>query len=391
MTARWPGRRFRVAAVVLMILGAGAAAVGLSLRRHRVSVRATAGAPEASALPASTKPAAEPEKAAIPVSVAVIARGPVSSYITSTANLVPEQEVKILAEAEGRVAELHVEEGSRVGRGQILAALAHEDAEIALKKAELRSASARSAHERMASLVAGNLVSREVYDRAALDDEVAGQELAEARFKLEKTFIRSPFAGHITDRVIKLGQHIRPGDTLFTVSDFDPLIARIYLPEKDVYGLQEAREVRITLKANETTRFHGRIRQISPVVDTGTGTVKITVEATATPPEVRPGAFVTLDIVRETHPQAVLVPREAVIRELQDSYVFVARGDTVDKRPVSLGLEEGGRVEAISGLSPGERVIVAGQGGLRQGSAIKVIPIREASDLGPVAARTISG
>lgn len=391
MTARWPGRRFRVVAVALMILGAGAAAVGLSLRRHRASVRATAGGPEGSALPASAKSAAETEKTAIPVSVAVIARGSVSSYITSTANLVPEQEVKILAEAEGRVAELHVEEGRRVVRGQILASLAHEDAEIALKKAELRSASATSAYERMASLVAGNLVSRETYDRAALESEVAGQELAEARFKLEKTFIRAPFGGHITDRAIKLGQHIRPGDTLFTVSDFDPLIARIYLPEKDVYGLKEARDVRITLKANETTRFRGRIRQISPVVDTGTGTVKITVEATATPPEVRPGAFVTLDIVRETHPQAVLVPREAVIRELQDAYVFVARGDTVDKRPVSLGLEEGGRIEAISGLSPGEQVIVAGQGGLRQGSAIKVIPIREASDLGPVAASTISG
>ncbi len=389
MKARWPDRRIRVLAVVLMILGAGAAAAGWSLRRHR-AVRAAA-APGAAALPASNKTMAEPEKTAIPVSVAVIVRGSISSYITSTANLVPEQEVKILAEAEGRVAELHVEEGNRVGRGQILAALAHEDAEIALKKAELRSASTRSAYERVASLLVDNLVSREAYDRAAFENEVAGQELAEARFKLEKTFIRAPFGGHITDRSIKLGQHVRPGDILFTVSDFDPLIARIYLPEKDVYGLQEAREVRITLKANETTRFHGRIRQISPVVDTGTGTVKITVEATATPPEVRPGAFVTLDIVREVHPQAVLVPREAVIRELQDSYVFVARGDMVEKRPVSLGLEEGGRIEAISGLSPGERVIVAGQGGLRQGSMIKVIPIREASDLGAVAARTISG
>jgi len=390
MMAFRTGRRMLVLGSIVTILAAGAVAGGLSFKRSRAH-RQAAGAPQGGAVLASTKTKEEPGKTAIPVSVAVIARGPVSSYITSTANLVPEQEVKILAEAEGRVAELHVEEGTRVGRGQILASLAHEDAEIALKKAELRSSNTRSAYERAASLLADNLVSREAYDRTALDSEVAAQELAEARFRLEKTFIRAPFGGHITNREIKLGQHVRPGDTLFTVSDFDPLTARIYLPEKDVYGLQEGRDVRITLKANEATRFHGRIRQISPVVDTGTGTVKITVEATATPPEVRPGAFVTLDIVRELHAQAVLVPREAVIRELQDSYVFVARGGTAEKRPVSLGLEEGGRIEAVSGLSPGEQVIIAGQGGLRQGSPIKVIPIREASDLGAVADRTIRG
>ncbi|HEX9426784.1 MAG TPA: efflux RND transporter periplasmic adaptor subunit [Candidatus Polarisedimenticolia bacterium] len=390
MMAFRTGRRMLVLGSIVTILAAGAVAGGLSFKRSRAH-RGAAGAPQGGAVLASTKTKEEPGKTAIPVSVAVIARGPVSSYITSTANLVPEQEVKILAEAEGRVAELHVEEGTRVGRGQILASLAHEDAEIALKKAELRSSNTRSAYERAASLLADNLVSREAYDRTALDSEVAAQELAEARFRLEKTFIRAPFGGHITNREIKLGQHVRPGDSLFTVSDFDPLTARIYLPEKDVYGLQEGRDVRITLKANEATRFHGRIRQISPVVDTGTGTVKITVEATATPPEVRPGAFVTLDIVRELHAQAVLVPREAVIRELQDSYVFVARGGTAEKRPVSLGLEEGGRIEAVSGLSPGEQVIIAGQGGLRQGSPIKVIPIREASDLGAVADRTIRG
>ena len=390
MMAFRTGRRMLVLGSIVTILAAGALAGGLSFKRSRAR-RGAAGAPLGGAVLASTKTKEEPGKTAIPVSVAVIARGPVSSYITSTANLVPEQEVKILAEAEGRVAELHVEEGTRVGRGQILASLAHEDAEIALKKAELRSSNTRSAYERAASLLSDNLVSREAYDRTALESEMAAQELAEARFRLEKTFIRAPFGGHITNREIKLGQHVRPGDTLFTVSDFDPLTARIYLPEKDVYGLQEGRDVRITLKANEATRFHGRIRQISPVVDTGTGTVKITVEATATPPEVRPGAFVTLDIVRELHAQAVLVPREAVIRELQDSYVFVARGGTAEKRPVSLGLEEGGRIEAVSGLSPGEQVIIAGQGGLRQGSPIKVIPIREASDLGAVADRTIRG
>lgn len=328
---------------------------------------------------------------AVPVSVAAIVRGSVSAYITSTANLVPEKEVKVLAEAEGRVAELHVEEGRRVERGDVLASLAHEDAEIALRKAELKANEAKRVFERSENLLHDNLVSREAYDKIVLANEVTRQELAEAERSLEKTRIRAPFTGKVTERDIKPGQHVRPGDVLFTVANFEPLVARIYLPEKDVLGLQEGREVRITLKADERARFRGRIRQISPVVDTSTGTVKVTVEAAAPPAEVRPGAFVTIDIVREVHPDAVLLPRESIIRELQDSFVFVARGEVAEKRTVSLGLEEGGRIEVLSGVAPGEQVIVAGQGGLKHGSSIKIIPSREASDLGAPADRPASG
>src|SRR3989442_1186957 len=180
------------------------------------------------------------------------------------------------------------------------------------------SCSARINFERAEQEVADHLISQEQFDKDHLDLQIAQQELAEAQWRLEKTTIRAPFGGRVTERFMKLGQHVRPGDQLFTVSDFDPLIAKIFLPEKDVYGLKEGRDVRITLKANEQTRFSGRIRQISPVVDTATGTVKLTIEAKEPPAEVRPGAFVTIDIVRTTHPQAVLLPREPVIRHLQD-------------------------------------------------------------------------
>jgi len=405
-------RRKRALVFSIVLLALVVAASAASLYIHRKSV---AGA-DASSRPASQgqgspggvalastrtsggpapaekdKDGEEQEKAPVPVSVAAIATGTVSSYISSTANLVAESEVKVLAEAEGRVAELHVEEGSRIGRGQVLAQLVKDDTEIALKKAQVRLENARINFERAEQEVVDHLISREQYDKDHLDLQIAQQELAEAQWRLDKTTIRAPFGGRVTERFMKLGQHVRPGDQLFTVSDFDPLIAKIFLPEKDVYGLKEGRDVRITLKANEQTRFSGRIRQISPVVDTATGTVKLTIEAKEPPADVRPGAFVTIEIVRTTHPQAVLLPREAVIRELQEAYVFVASGGIAEKRTVALGLEEGGRVEALSGVKAGEQVIVAGQGGLKQGSAVKVIPAPEASDLGTVADRPVRG
>ena len=75
----------------------------------------------------------------------------------------------------------------------------------------------------------------------------------------------------------------------------------------------------------------------------------------------------------ETHPEAVLLPREAVLRELQKAHVFVAEDDVAEKRSVTLGLEEGDLIEVISGVEAGDQVIVTGQGGLKDGSAVKIL------------------
>jgi membrane fusion protein (multidrug efflux system) len=313
------------------------------------------------------------EKAPVPVSVASAAVAPISSYTSSTANLLAENEVKVLAEADGRIAQLLVDEGTRVSRGQVLAAINPEDARIAMAKAQVRTTNARAAYNRAKGMHDKQLISQGDFDKTMMEKEVAESELAEAEWRLGKTTIRAPFNGVVTQRKVTLGQHVRPGEELFTVTDFDPLVAHVYLPEREVMGLERGREVRITLKAAQEVQFPGRIRYVSPVVDASTGTVKLTIEAVNPPVTVRPGGFVTVDIVRETRQDALVIPREAVLRELQAAHVFVAEGDVAKKRSVALGLEEGGRVQINSGLKPGEKVVVAGQGGLRDGAKIKIL------------------
>ncbi|HUF18882.1 MAG TPA: efflux RND transporter periplasmic adaptor subunit [Thermoanaerobaculia bacterium] len=314
------------------------------------------------------------EKAPIPVSTAKVVTSSVSSYITATANLVAEQEVKVVAEAEGRIAQLLVDEGQFVRKGQPLVTLVRDDAQIALVKARVQANNARAGYRRSSDLMAKGLISQGDYDKTRMEKDVAEQELAEAEWRLGRTTIRAPFDGRLTDRVVNQGHHLRPGDTLFTITDFDPIIARIYLPEKDVLALSNGTDVRIRLKAAEDIVFKGRIRQIASVVDPATGTVKVTIEAVNPPDTVRPGAFVNIDIIRETRAGAIAVPREAVVRELRDAHVFIADGEVAKKRSVTLGLEENDVVQILTGLKPGETVIVAGQGALKDGSAIKVTP-----------------
>lgn len=316
---------------------------------------------------------ASEEVAPIPVEVIAAAEGSVAAYISATANLVAENDVAVLAEVEGRVTHLGIDEGDVVRRGQTLARLDPGDEEIALKKARLRHANSKLAFERGEDLAVKELISREAIDTLTVDFQIADQELAEAEWALAQTVIKAPFGGRVTAREIQLGQHVRPGDTLLQIADFDPLIARIYLSESDVVGLEPGTKARIELNADAGVVLEGRIRQISPVVDTATGTVKVTVEAIDPPPAVRPGSFVSIHVVREVHQQAVLVPREAVLRELQSTHLFVTDGTTASKRVVDLGIEEAGWVEVLSGLASGDSVIVAGQGGLKDGTEIRIL------------------
>lgn len=319
------------------------------------------------------------EKAPVPVSIEPAAVAGISSYISATANLVAEQQVDLVAEAEGKVTSLNVDEGDLVRQGAVLATLNRDETQIVYNKARVRAANAKAAFERARDLHDRGLLSRSDFDVRELEKRVADEELAEAEYRLSKTTIRAPFTGRVTAREIVPGKHVRPGEKLFTIVDADPLIARIYLPERDVVGLAEKQKVRLSLRAAEGVVFEGRIRQISPVVDVATGTVKLTIEADKAPEAVRPGAFVAVDITKETRAAAVVVPRDAVIRELAEAHVFVVDGDVARRRTVVLGLEEGARVEAVSGLRAGDRVITAGQGGLRDGALVKVMdPVTKA-------------
>ncbi|HWM90274.1 MAG TPA: efflux RND transporter periplasmic adaptor subunit [Thermoanaerobaculia bacterium] len=316
----------------------------------------------------------EKKKTPVPVSVAAVETGTVSSYIRSTANLISDNEVKVLTESDGRIARLLVDEGDWVSKGQTIATLDREDTGIDLAKRQAKSENARLVYERGERMLREGLISQETFEKLRMENEMSRQEVAEARYQIGKTSIRAPFSGRITSRIVEQGQHVRTGEELVTLADFDPLVAYIHLPEREVLGLKAGRETRITLKADETVRFQGRIRQISPVVDPATGTVKVTVEAVnPLPPAVRPGGFVTIDIIRESRPDAVLLPRQAVLRELQSAHVFVAKNGIAEKRPVQLGLEEGERIEVLGGVRTGERVIIAGQGSLKQGSPVEIL------------------
>ena len=198
-------------------------------------------------------------------------------------------------------------------------------------------------------------------------------EIARGEVQITNTRIKAPFAGRITERTVQLGQTVSPSDDLFRLASFSPLFADIFLSEQDSRRVSAGQEVEVALGSAEGDVAIGRVVRVSPVVDDATGTVKVTAELRPTDSGFRPGAFVRVAIETDVRGETILVPKRAIVEEDGDSFVFVNDGETAIRRPVELGYEDGDAIEIRSGVSVGDKIIVAGQGKLKDGDKTRVV------------------
>ncbi len=316
------------------------------------------------------------EEKKLPVEVAVATKGSISSWIVTTATLEADSQVTILSETTGTVGQLMVDEGSFVTEGQVLASLADSQKMVEAQKAEIRLHNSTVELQRKEASYQQKIISQADYDKAKFEKDVADSELKASKVALARLTIRAPFSGIITERFIEKGQNIALGTQLFTLLDKDPLKARIYLPEKEVFGLEPNQQVNLTLNAQKDVKFAGKIDQINPAVDSKTGTVKVTIVVDKAPSEVRPGSFVDVKLVTQHHENALLIPKRALVEEAGEKYVFLLNKDMVVRRTVKVGFTDNGNAEILSGMNAGNTVVIAGQGSLRDGSRAEVVASR---------------
>jgi membrane fusion protein, multidrug efflux system len=361
-------RRHPVVSVFVVVLVLGALAFVL------VPTLATSKATREKAKQEEKQEKKEDKK--LPVEVAVAKKGPISSFIVTTATLEPDSQVTILSETTGTVQNLMVDEGSFVKEGQTLAVFADNQKMVDVQKAEIRLQNSKVELQRKESSYQQKIISQADYDKAKFERDVAESELKASTVASQRLTIHAPFSGIITQRFIEKGQNIAIGAQLFTLLDKDPLKARIYLPEKEIFGIEKNQQVSLTLNAQKDVKFTGKIDQINPAVDTKTGTVKVTIIIDSAPQSVRPGSFVDVRLVTQRHDNALLIPKRALVEEAGEKYVFLLNKDMVVRRTVRVGFTDDVNAEILSGVEPGNSVVTAGQGSLRDGSRAEVVENR---------------
>ena len=335
---------------------------------------------------------------AVPVEVAATQRAEMAALYTGTAPVESDRKAFVMPKVKGEIRSVLADEGQRVRAGQVLARLDGDQLRLEAALAEATMRKLERDYARNIELQVKGLISAVSIDNLKYELEAAKASWELARLQLSYTDIRSPISGTVTQRldVVKVGNTVKPmGEViesadraLFVVEDFDTLMLRVNVPERELAKLSVGQTAELTFDAVPNRAFLGKISLISPYVNAETATFAVRIHVTESGGLLRPGMFARVAIVYERKPNALQIPRTALLDSDGPPKVFVIKNGKAAERAVKLGLSNGAWIEITDGLKDGEQVVVVGQGAVKPGAAVRIVnsPDRPAARTVPVVA-----
>ena len=357
------------------------------------------------------------------MSVVTVSQEPFERAVTLSGTLAAEEEVVTSFRVTGRIEELLADLGSPVRKGQPIARLMSVDYQLRVKQAEasLQQALARlgiSGIEQAPELDAERtalvrqsravreearltldriqtFVARGISSRADLDAANAALEVADGRYQdaleeirnrqalvlqrqseldlareqVEGTTLKSPIDGAVKERHASVGEHRTPGQPVMTVVRVHPLRLRLSVPERASAGLLAGQPVRVRIEGD--ARLHeGRLVRLGAALDEANRTLPVEASVSNPRGELRPGTFVTADIVVDKDDRALVVPQDTLVTFAGVQKVLVVKDGVAREQPIKIGRRAERRIEVIEGLRAGD-VVVVNPGNLVEGTRVR--------------------
>jgi membrane fusion protein (multidrug efflux system) len=322
---------------------------------------------------AKDKEGADAAAAAVPVEVQPLKRAAMVAVYSGTASIEANNEADVVAKVGGEVRQIFVEEGDTVQAGQVLARLDGDRLRLTLAQTDANLRKLERDYKRTLELAEKGLVPKSTAENTKYDLDALRAGYDSARLELSYTEIRAPINGVISARNIKVGNTIGPNDPTFTVTDLDPLLAFVHVPEKEFRKIAPGQNAEVVIDALGGARFNGTISRISPTVDPQTGTFRARVEVPDATRTLKPGMFARVNIVYERRQDALQLPRTAILDADGQQSVFIVASGKAEQRTIRTGLANGGWIEVLDGLKGSEQVVTVGQAGLKTGTLVKIV------------------
>lgn len=274
----------------------------------------------------------------------------------------------------GRIAVLSVDEGDRVGAGQLLASLDRTQVGAAASAAQARARQATADLQRQRKLFASGWVTRSRLEAAEAAAATAQAEVRAAGFDVGAARVTAPGPGLVLRRHVEPGQIVAAGDPVVTVAESDAgFVLRVPLADADLQRVTVGQPVSVTLAALGSGPLQGQIIEIGARSDSATGTFEAEI-ALPLVPGLRSGLIGEARLITGTAGGgSVAVPALALFAaRAGEGFVYVVDRNRARARLVRVGRVDDNRIEILSGLTPGEPVIVTGIERLRDGVPVRL-------------------
>jgi len=414
--------------LALVVVAAGVYFLVLDKSPAKPEDPAEAASSEASGSPAAASPDQKVEAAPLPVKVSKAVLGDLVMTLKSPGEAYTEKLIVMKSEVGGVVKNLYAAEGRHVREGDLLVELDDREYRLSLEKLEAqrlrylselflerqfstseeppapsivdRLDKAQAEYDRVAEGFKSGVASQADLERcqSALElalieagrkkDEVQAAtkgltqsevDVKIARLSLEKTRIRAPFSGIITDIKLSPKERLDGGRELFTLVDISRIKVKAKVLESEVGKVVAGRDVDLRFSAFPDRTFRGRIEAVSPVINAEDKTCGVYVTMDNPSEEIKPGMHAEVEFPTEIFTGRLLVPQQAILVRGGRKLVFAVEGDIAKWRYIEVGLENEDYAEVLPGKEPGwgvsagDTVIVEGHVTLAHDTKVSIV------------------
>jgi membrane fusion protein (multidrug efflux system) len=291
--------------------------------------------------------------------------------IIASGTILASEEVELRSEVAGKVIHLPFREGARVKRGDLLLKINDADLRAQLLRARSRMNLATQREDRQKKLREINGVSADQYDEAVNELTASSAEVALLEAQVQKTEIRAPFDGIIGLRLVSEGSYISSTTLIARLQDMSFVKVDFSVPEKYAPQVRVGMEIAFTVEGTSEV-FQGTVYAIEPKIDPATRSLRVRARSSNESGRILPGSYTKVRLVLQRQSDAILIPSQALMPDLDGQKVFVARDGTARLVRVEAGLRTENLVQIVSGIKPADTVLTTGLLQLREGSPIQV-------------------
>ncbi|HAS59401.1 MAG TPA: efflux transporter periplasmic adaptor subunit [Algoriphagus sp.] len=311
----------------------------------------------------------------LPVNVVKLKKESLRNQLQVTGTILPNESVDIRPEVSGLVSKISFKEGQYVTKGTPLVYLDDDELQAQYQRLQYTQKLFETQENRQKQLLAREAISQEEYDIALNQYNTTLSDLKLVEAQLAKRIIRAPFSGRIGLRMISEGSVISPSDMIASIVNIDPIKIEFSIPER--YSNQVKMGAPIYF-SNESSKeeVQGEVYAYEPQIDAATRTLKLRALSSNKEGKFLPGMYVRIRFVLEVTENALMVPAESIIPELQGYKVYVVGPDNkAQEKTVEIGTRTETQVQILSGLEEGDLVLATGVLQARPGMPLKYTQI----------------
>jgi membrane fusion protein (multidrug efflux system) len=308
----------------------------------------------------------------LPVQGLIIGQQPLSYALDNfRASITPDEEVDLSFEASGKLTNIYFREDTGVAKGELLAKINDAPLQAQLKKLDAQLQLSEDRLFRQRELLERDAVSREAYEQAQTELAMLRADIDLVKANIAQTELRAPFDGVIGFRNVSEGAYVSPTTAIARLSRIVPLKLNFSVPEKYVDAVRQGTKIFFTVEGFLDS-FEGTVYAISSEVDPETLQLDVKAIYPNYKGQLMPGRSAAVSLTLYDSENAIVIPSEAIIKEMGIDKVYVYRGGLAQPVAIEPGQRTESKVEVITGLMPGDTLITTGTLQLRQGLPVKL-------------------